>query len=272
MKIKVDSDFPELQRWMRSLGPKVMSAAREAINQTADWVATDVGRAMRRDFDRPKPFTLRSLRVYYAKTGPSPEATVWFRQRSADRDKSWAVAQIAGGQRDLKPMELRLQRSGLLPAGWLVVPGAAAPLDSYGNMSRGEISRILNVLGTYTEAGYNKANDKTRARLRKGNAKKDIAGFEYWVNPVGPRKAKHLLPGVYRRVYSGARTELKPMLVFVNRARYRARLDYFGIVESTTRQRFPTEFDTALQSLIQTGSASGLRRARSPGAGGFRRA
>lgn len=270
MQIKIDHNLPDVQRWIDAIGPKALTAAREGINRTAEWAQTDVVRAMRRVFDRPVPFTLRSLRVYYAKTGPNPVATLWFRQRSADRDKLWARPQIEGGERDLKPMELRLQRAGLMPKGWLIVPGDAAPLDAYGNMSPGEISRILNVLGTYTEAGYNKANDKTRARLRKGNVKKGIAGFEYWVNPVGPRQAKHLQPGVYRRVYVEGKTELKPMMIFVSRARYRARLDFFGIVGATVRQRFPEEFNFAMKSLLQTGSASELRRRRSPGARGAR--
>lgn len=260
MQIKVDHNISEVERWIKDLGPKATSAAREAINRTAEWAETDVRRAMRSVFDRPVPFTLRSLRVYYARSGPNPAATLWFRQRHMDRDKLWAVTQIHGGSRYLKPMEVRLQRSGLMPSGWFVVPGDAAPLDSYGNMSPGEISRILNVLGTYTESGYNKANDKTRERLRKGNSKKGIYGFEYWVNPAGTGRVKHLQPGVYRRVYTAFGTSLKPMLIFVSKARYRARLDFFGIVQTAIDRRFPREFDKALQSLLKTGSASGFRR------------
>lgn len=270
MQIKADHNFPEVQRWLGAIGPKALTAVREGINRTAEWAQTDVVREMRRTFNQPVPFTLRSLRIYYAKSGPHPTAMLWFRQRNADRDKLWARPQIEGGARDLKPMEIRLQRAGFMPAGWFIVPGEAAPLDAYGNMSAGEISRILNVLGSYTEAGYNKANAATVARLRKGNAKKGVYGFEYWVNPVGPRQAKHLQPGIYRRVYTAFGSSLKPMMVFVSRASYRARLDFFGIVKATVSQRFPGEFDKAMQSLLKTGSASGLRRQRSPGARGAR--
>lgn len=262
MKISISSNFPEVARALDAFGPKVRSATREALNRTLEWAETDVVREMRNVFDRPMPFTLRSLRKYYANTA-TLEARLWFRQRGRDEDKYWARTQIAGGQRDLKPMELRLQRARILPSGWFVVPGDAAPMDAYGNMSRGEISRILNVLGTYTESGYNKANAGTVARLRKGNAKKSVYGFEYFFNPPGARKqGRHLLPGVYRRVYTAFGQSLKPMLVFVNRARYRQRLDLFGIVQRTTIKRFPGEFDKALHSLLSTGSASAARRAR----------
>ena len=261
MKINVTSNLPDVKRWVSALNPRVNSATRQALNRTAEWAETDVRREMRKVFDRPVPFTLRSLKIGYAKTGPKPEATLWFKQRSKEEDKLWAVAQIVGGQRQIKPMELRMQRVGILPKGWFVVPGEAAPLDAYGNMSRGEISRILNVLGTYTEAGFNTANQKTRDRLRKGNAKKGQYGFAYWVNPVsGPRRQKHLLPGVYRRVYTAFGTSLKPMMIFVKKATYRPRLKFFVVVKATVARRFPGEFDKAMDSLLKTGSASGIRR------------
>ena len=259
MQINIKTNLPEVQAWVKQLGPKVKTATREALNRTAEWAETDVRRDMRKVFDRPVPFTLRSLRVFYA-SASKPEAVLWFRQRHRDADKLWANPQISGGDRYLKPMEVRLQRIGLMPKGWFIVPGDAAPLDAYGNMSPGEISRILNVLGSYTESGFNKANIKTRQRLRKGNKKKGVYGFEYWVNPAGAGRVKHLLPGVYRRVYTGFGTSLKPMMIFVPRAQYRARLDFFGIVKATVQRRFPAEFDKALRSLIATGSASAFRK------------
>ncbi|HPL78193.1 MAG TPA: hypothetical protein PKY40_04240 [Burkholderiaceae bacterium] len=248
-----------MQRAIDQMGKKANGAIREALNRTAEWVATDVRREMPKVFDRPVPYTLRSLRVYYANSSKL-KATVWFRQRSADLDKLWAAAQIGGGQRGFKPLELRLQRIGVLPKGWYVVPGDDAPKDAFGNMSAGEISRILNVLGAFTEAGYNKANDKTRARLRKGSVKKNVHGFEYFVVKPGAGKASHLLPGVYRRVYTGFGTSLKPMMIFVRGARYKKRLDFAGITKRTVAQRFPGEFKKAFDSLMKTGSASAGRR------------
>lgn len=258
MKLNITNNYPDVIKYLEGVKNGSAPALREALNRTAEWVATDVGREIRKVFDRPVPYTLRSLRVFYAGSR-NPEVTLWFKQRSADKDKSWAVTQIGGGQRELKPMELRLRRAGILPNGWFAVPGGAAPLDSYGNMSRGEISRILNVLGTFTEGGYNKANNKTKARLKRGNAKKSVYGFEYIVIKPGSKQT-HLQPGIYRRVQTGFGSSLKPMMIFVSHAKYRSRLDFFGIVKKTMEKRFPMEFDKAMQSLIKTGSASGIRR------------
>ena len=262
VRFNLTTNMPDVIRQIEAIGPKGKSVLRESMNRAGEWAQTDVTREMRKVFDRPVAFTLRSLRLYHAST-TSMRVTLWFRQRTADADKPWAMPQIRGGERTMKPMELRLQRMGLLPLGWMVVPGAAAPMDAFGNMSRGEISRILNVLGTFTEGGYNKANAKTKERLRNGNAKKGVYGFEYFVNPAtGPGRQQHLLPGLYRRVYTRFGTSLKPMMVFVNGARYRARLDFFGIVRATMNRRIPSEFDKAMRSLLETGSASGLRRGR----------
>ena len=256
--ITVRHNFPQVVAEIDRIGKGARGAAREALNRSAEWAETDVKREMRQVFDRPVPFTLRSLRVYHANTA-NLTVKLWFRQRTADEDKLWAMPQIAGTARDMKPMERRMQRVGILPAGWMIVPGAAMPLDAYGNASRGEISRILNVLGTYTEEGFNKANAKTRERLRKGSAKKGVYGFAYWINPPGPKRQPHLLPGVYRRVYTAWGTSLKPMLIFIKGARYRARLDFFGITRKAFDKHFPMEFDKAMDSLLTYGSASQAR-------------
>lgn len=233
------------------------SVVREALNRTTERAATDVRQAMPAAFDRPTPFTLNSLRVYFA-SNATLTSKLWFRERKSDTDVSWALPQIRGGSRQMKPMEKRLQRAGILPSGWMVVPGDAAPLDAYGNMSRGEISRILNVLGTYMEAGYNKANANTKAKLRKGTKK--TYGFAYWVNPAGPGRRPHLPPGIYRRVYTPFGSSLKPMLIFISGAKYSKRFDFAGIVKRSVAKHFPHEYDKAMTSFLKTGSASAMRR------------
>lgn len=264
MKIDVRHNIPDVQRWLSQVQGDSRRALREGLNRTTDRAHDAVVAEMDREFDRPTPLTRKSLFRRYANT-QNLTSILWFKQRRSERDKQWAVPQIEGGSREMKPMELRLQRANILPKGWHVVPGGAMPLDAFGNINRGEVSRILNVLGTYTEAGYNKANQKTRERLAKGNKK--AYGFVYWVNPVPgrPGHQKHLLPGVYRRVQTPFGSSLKPMLIFVQRANYSARLQFRRVVDATVQQHFAAEYDKAMQSLLQTGSASGARAA----AGGF---
>jgi hypothetical protein len=142
---------------------------------------------------------------------------------------------------------------GFIPTGYSVVPGAAAKLDGNGNMSQGQISQLLNVLGAYTESGFNKANINTVKRLAKGNAKKNIYGFVYWVNKVdGAGRNKKIPPGIYQRVVTGFGTSLKPILIFVKQAQYKKRLDFFGLAGAVVDKEFPGEFDRAFDEAMRT--------------------
>lgn len=252
MQINVTTNIAQVQKALQAQARQVPFAMSLALNRTAEWAETNVRKEMTKVFDRPTRYFLRSLRVIRS-TKTNLRATVWFKDGNGRTDGSAMVTpHIYGGDRELKPMELRLQRAGLMPAGWRAVPGSAADLDAFGNMSRGQISQMLNVLGTYKEAGYNKANAATRARLAKGNIKRGVYGFEYFVNPVGSTRGKHLPPGVYKRVRTPFGSTLKPVLVFVRSAKYKARLDFEGIVRRTVDQRFAAEFDAAFDRAIRT--------------------
>lgn len=254
MLIDIRTNFPEVDRALSTAGRQVPFALAVALNKVADAGATMVRREMSARFDRPTPYFLRSLRVVRA-TKQKPSATVWFKDKdSVESAETMVLPHVYGQDRKLKPMEIRLQRAGILPTGWRVVPGGGATLDAYGNMSRGQVSQILNVLNTYREAGYNKANDATRARLAKGNARKNSYGFVYWVNPVNRQRAggAHLPPGVYKRVTTGFGTSLKPVLIFVSRTSYKRRLDFFGIVQRIVDAQFGTEFEKSFAQALRT--------------------
>lgn len=224
-----------------------------AINKTAEQARSEVQTEMRRVFDRPTPWAIDSLRIKYATKSRLIATLAYKDKNSVESSRSMVEPHVIGGQRHFKAMEARLNRIGLLPAGMNAVPGAAAKLDTYGNMSRGQISQLLNVLGAYTEAGYNKANDKTRARLAKGNAKKGTYGFVYWVNPVGSSgPGKHLAPGVYQRVSTGYGTSLKPVLIFVKRSTYKSRLDFYGIGQRVIDRDLASNFKQAFEQAMAT--------------------
>lgn len=251
LRIDIKHNFPEVARTLQEAGKQARFAAALALNRTTERAGKEVQQDMQRVFDRPTPYFLRSLRVIRANVRNDPvESALWFKDKSVvDNASSMVLPHVEGGSRQMKPFEGRLRRMGALPVGWYAVPGAAATLDAYGNMSRGQISTLLNVLGAYSEAGYNKANAATVARFKKGTRTK--YGFEYWINRVGG-KAKHLPPGVYKRVKTPFGSSLKPVLIFVHRTQYRRRLDFYGQVQRTFAQHFPREFDQAFQQALRT--------------------
>jgi hypothetical protein len=252
MQIKLDTNFPAVAEAMRKAASQVPFAASVALNATAKFGRDDVVANMRRAFDRPTPWVLNSLRIKYAKKSALFAEVAFKDKNSVESSRSMIEPHVFAGKRRFKSMEARLYRAGLLPAGWNAVPGAAAKLDAYGNMSRGQITQMLNVLGTYTEAGYNKADARTRDRLAKGNVKKNVYGFAYFVSPVGARQRKHLQPGVYQRITTAFGSSLKPILIFVKRANYRARLPFYKLVEAAAAKHFAPEFDKAFEAAMKT--------------------
>jgi hypothetical protein len=249
MQIKIDiSGLDQVRKAMEYLPKKAKYAAVKSMNTSMEWAQTSVRKEMRNVFDRPTPWVLNSLRIKYAKPITLTAELAFKDINSVTSSSTMVLPHVDGGQRRFKAMEARLMGIGLMPSGYNAVPGGAAKLDANGNMSRGQISQLLNVLGTYTESGFNKANLNTRARLAKGNAKKNIYGFAYWVNPVGGKQSKHLQPGVYQRVVTGFGTSLKPILIFIKQARYKKRLDFYGITQREIDKRFAGEFDRAFEA------------------------
>ena len=220
-----------------------------ALNRTAVLAADAVRATMPNVFDRPTPWVIKSLRVSRS-TKANLVAEIAYKDKGLYGSSRTMIEPHVhhGVKRQHKAMEMRLQRAGHLPSGWYAVPGAAAKLDSYGNMSQGQISQLLNVMGTYTESGYNKANAKTSARLARGDAKKGLAGFAYWINPVAGRRQAGLPPGVYQRV--GARS--RPVLVFVRNVSYRPRLDFYGVAGDVAKKELPAQFDKAFSDAMRT--------------------
>lgn len=254
-KIVVDHNLPQVEAAIKTMASQVPFALATALNKVAAKGQAKVRGEMPNVFDRPTPWVLNSMRIKYA-TKARPEAELAFKDRnSAESSRSMIEPHVFTGKRHYKAMEARLTRMGLMPAGYNAVPGEAAKLDAFGNMSQGQISQLLNVLGTYTEAGYNKANAKTVSRLAKGNVKRNVYGFVYWVNKVGGKGNTHLQPGVYQRVQTGFGSSLKPVLMFVKQASYKKRLPFFEIVEKVVAQEFPAEFDTAFNEAIRTAKA-----------------
>lgn len=245
-------DLREFKTNMDKAASQIPYALALAATRTGQKALPLVQAEIRSVFDRPTPWTINSLRLKPA-TKAKPVAQLGFKDKnSAESSRTMIEPHVAGTDRHYKAMEARLLRIGLLPKGWRVVPGAAAKLDSYGNMSPGQISQVLNVLGTYTESGFNKANINTVKRLAKGNEKKGVYGFVYWVNPVGSKKGGHLQPGVYQRISSAFGSSLKPVMIFVNGVSYKQRLNFYGTVQKVVDQELAGEFDRAFAEALRT--------------------
>lgn len=255
MKINIKAGVAAVQRAMQQAPSQVAYATSRAINAAAKNGQHAVRAEMSSVFDRPTPWVLNSLRLKPA-TKQRLEAELVFKDRdSVTSSRTMVAPHVDGGGRLAKAMETRLRGIGALPVGWFVVPGGAAKLDANGNMSRGQITQVLNVLGSYTESGFNKANINTVRRLAKGGLKGSQYGqygFTYVVVPVGGWSKRQLKPGVYQRVHTGYGSSLKPVLIFVNRVSYRRRLDFYGLVQAAVDRTLESEFNDAFNEAMRT--------------------
>jgi hypothetical protein len=219
-----------------------------ALTKTAQRAAEAEVKEMRDVFRNPTPYTLSGVFVLPATSNRlTAEVKLKDDATKAVPAARYLAAQVSGGQRNLKRFERALQSVGAMPEGYRAVPGKGAQLDSFGNMSRGQIVQILAFFRAFPEMGY-KANmtDKSRARLARGSKRKQ--GIAYFVGQPGDR-----LPlGIYQRMRFYGGDAIKPVMIFVRSAVYEARYDFEYVVEQTVKNEFAGEFAKAYIQAVST--------------------
>lgn len=254
MKIDVRTNFPEVQRALSRAADQVPFALARALTRTAQDVREAQRKTLAGVFDRPTPYTLNSLYVRPA-TKQRLEALVWVKDRAGSSSHP-IMPQIDGGDRGLKRFEFRLVRAGFMRANERAVPGAGAVLDRYGNMSRGQIIKILSQLKTAAVVGdTSDASDSRRSRAKRAKEAYFVSrgqgtwfGGGAWKNG---EKSQHLPRGVWlRRSFGPLGTAIKPVLIFVDQVTYRQRFKFFEIAETVIDRRFASNFNESFEAAL----------------------
>lgn len=259
IKLSVKHDIPGLAAALKQQNRKVEVAAQRALLKTARLVKEAEVAEMGKVFDRPTRWTLNSFNVELDKAAWSARVAV--KDGYWHRADNYLNTQITGGARKDKAFELALRRRGLLPAGWYAVPGAKAAIDSYGNMSPGQIKQLLSWFDAAEPYAGSTQNmgQKGRDKRRKGTRTK--RGFEYFAAMPGHRigggawkngRRQNLKPGIYKRTYfsfvgvrGGRASAIEPIVMFVTNASYRSRFDFYGVGRRTVEANFSREFAAA---------------------------
>lgn len=223
-------------------------ASALALTRTSQEIERREQHEMRDVFDRPTPWTMGALRVKPA-TKTKLEASVDFKDFAGKGVPAtkYLPPEVYGGARNMKRFERALSLIGVLPPNHWAVPGAAAKLDAWGNMDRGQLIQILSYFRAFPESGY-RANitDKRRATLAKGSKRR--YGVVYFATKPGGR----LPAGVWMREIHGLGTRLRPILIFVTRAYYEGIFDFHYVAERTAQEVLPREFDKAMAEAVRT--------------------
>lgn len=254
IQISVKSDLEAMvSQWSRVAGDQMPYATAVALTRTAKAGKEEIERQLPSLIDRPTPYTMKGFRLYPAtkrKLVAEVDFRVAFGRGTSARD--YLSPLVYGGERKLKAFERSLQRTGLLPTGYAALPGSAAKLDAYGNMSRGQIVQIVSYFKGFGEQGY-KANitDKRKAALAKGSKKTYGRGIAYFVGKPGNGR----LPlGVWQRSTNSMvqGSEIKPVIIFVTKPTYRQQLDVPGIAKRVIEARFADELRRSVSEAMKT--------------------
>lgn len=235
-----------------------------ALTETARDSRSAVQKEIEVTFDRPVPWVKNGVfftgastneNTYRTASGRTRQnqlhASVWFKDDEFHKGipAAWMMQpQVFGGSRSMKRMERALQRVGVLPVGMYIVPGNDARKDSYGNMSRGQITQILAFFSAFREAGH-KANmtAQTRARLAKDKKKRKtgqiVKGFEYFA--VRERGDHGMHPGIYQRLRYGEKTVTRCVMFFIRAPSYQKRLRFFEVVQETVDKNYMRHYAEA---------------------------
>jgi hypothetical protein len=238
LTVKVQSNASDIVAQLMSVAEQCTFATAVALTRTGQDVKAALRDEMSRVFDKPTPWTLNSMMLRPA-TKEVLRAKVWVKDVALAK---WLLPEISGGSRSLKGFEKALISRGLMPSGCYAVPGAGAQLDSNGNMSPGQIMKLLSALGAAEIVSGFSANRTAASKKRRG------AQLDQYFSIRTTRG--RLRPGIYQRFASTRGSSIKPVLIFVPRVAYRARLDFYGVTQQVASERFPAHLARASQEFL----------------------
>jgi len=95
---------------------------------------------------------------------------------------------------------------------------------------------------------------------RKAGTKKK-AGWEYFVVRAGDRRqfvrssgktgANKMQPGIYRRTNYAMGSRIEPVVIFVRRAAYKPRFDFYGVAQKTATRELAPRIEAALRQALE---------------------
>ena len=245
LRMNLRFDAAEIAKAFGELQQEHPNVMAQAINDTTREVRDAQVAEIRASFDNPTAFTLRALYTRFA-TKTKLQAMVWLKDGTTRAH--YLIPQIEGGNRPLKRFEEILVRAGMMRSNERAVPAAAAKLDAYGNMGRGQIVQMLSQLQAFNLAG----SDANATNSKRSKAKR--SRVEYFVAHGGESrqgrgswkhgdKVQHLPRGVWARYRFSSGSAVKPVLLFVNGTRYGKRFDFVGTAQRVIDARFKPHYE-----------------------------
>lgn len=224
-------------------------AMGKGLTNTADKGLNALQSHMDQVFDRPTKYTKRS---FYVKPAKKNDRSVSINAREfagkGTPGYKYLMPEAYGGGRRMKRFERALSP---LSGGQYAIPARGAKLDRYGNVSRGQVVKVLSRLkAAESTAGYKaNASKDTIAKLRK--RKKTVATTGHTSDYFVARSKTGGKPlGIYQLKRKGA---VEPVFIFTQkRPKYDARFMFERTVTVAFNTHFKDEFGYAMQHAVRT--------------------
>lgn len=256
IKLKIDG-LDELRKQFAGFSDRRFAAGlATGLTRTAKAGVGMLQERIDSGLDRPNPRT-QSAVAFKSASASKLEAEVfvkdWVGKGNGTAPVDYLMPQFGGGNRLVKKFEQALINGGVMPKGYVTVPGKAAKLDSYGNVSRAQIVAVLAVLGRELSPGYQQVISKSTEK-RIATAKR--RGLEFFVVRPEERRVYRLDPGIYIWDLSdGGRR--KAVFIFRRAALYRQRLSLQGRLEADIQRTAVDEIGRGLRESAARLAAKG---------------
>lgn len=268
--ISIKHDLSNITRYLNDIQRKqVPYATARALTKTVQGAKAEAERRIAQRLDRPTRYATNAMYIKPA-TKTKLEAMVYVKdsgmtQKSGMKSQADVLGHLFdGGKRKHKNFEGALLHRGYMSRGEIAVPGAACPLDGYGNIPASFIVKLLAYFQLFGESGY-KANmtAKGRAQMERSAAKGAArAGVQYFISR-GPGhwfgrgtwksgRSQKLPRGIWQRQTWSAGSSIKPVIMFVNEGAYKRYFDLPAIASSAISAHFSTEFEAAFAEAMRT--------------------
>lgn len=256
----VTFDFGEVARFGGTLDAVAQRQLPFAIARTLTAsakkaVADDLPAAMKSAFDKPTPYTLRVL-AFLPATKTKLQAQILPRAFAGKGNVAWQYLdpEVVGAPRGAKRGEKRLQ--ALLGGPAFLIPAKGTKLDSYGNVSRGQMVKILSGLGALIDRAQN-ATAKSAKRSKRLVARhgKRRNNSQYFVGRSrSTSKRVSLAKGKPIAIYElKGKGRVVPVLVISPRPpKYRPRFAFGPVVARSVAASMPAFFATYLEDAVRT--------------------
>lgn len=214
---------------LSDLPKQIRFATAVALTRTAKDVHAELGHEMRRVFERPTPFTLKSHFWVSAKAKDldnqsSRVGIKDFAGKGTPAEK-YLRAQVFGGERDQKRFE-KWMGGASGGRNLYLVPGPGAKLDSFGNVRRGVYVKVMSALKTHPDPLAHRT-----ATSRKRNKRLQ----EFFIGePRGVGRSK----GIYER----KRKKISLLFIFATKPRYKKRYKFYEVGEKKADKVYDDHF------------------------------